>query len=303
MTDTRSYSNEGGSAMTTPNTTQTNRLLGYPADARLLLINADDFGMCHAVTAAIIRTLQEGIVTSCSIMVPCPWSLHALTWLRAMPNIRVGVHLTATSEQPTYRWGPVLGSTELPSLVDESGYFYPGSRIDEFVNQVDLAELEREYRAQIERVLDAGVQPTHLDSHCGIHIRREPIFAMTLSLAQEYRLALRVYDHPFIEQLQHQGYPTNDHRVMDSYDLATVGKSAQYAAMLRALPVGLSEWAVHPGLESAELEAVEPQSWQVRHTDYEFVMSPEAQAIVEEEGIILVDYTAVQALWNTKSQV
>jgi chitin disaccharide deacetylase len=200
------------------------------------------------------------------------------------------------------RWGPILGPTELRSLVDESGYFYPLSQVEEFVNQVDLAELEREYRAQIERVFAAGVQPTHLDSHCGIHIRREAIFAMTVSLAQEYGLALRVYDHPFIEQLQHRGYPTNDHPVMDSYDLATVGKSAQYAAMLRALPIGLSEWAVHPGLESAELEAIEPQSWQVRQTDYEFVMSTEAQAIVQEEGIILVDYTAVQALWNAKSR-
>jgi hypothetical protein len=81
--------NEGGSAMTTPNTDQTNRLLGYPADARLLLINADDFGMCHAINAAIIRTLQDGILTSCSIMVPCPWSLHALTWLQAAPTIPV----------------------------------------------------------------------------------------------------------------------------------------------------------------------------------------------------------------------
>jgi predicted glycoside hydrolase/deacetylase ChbG (UPF0249 family) len=72
--------------MTTPNTNQTNRLLGYPADARLLLINADDFGMCHAINEAIIRSLQHGIVTSCSIMVPCPWALHALTWLQAAPK-------------------------------------------------------------------------------------------------------------------------------------------------------------------------------------------------------------------------
>jgi chitin disaccharide deacetylase len=289
--------------MNTPCGDQTNRLLGYPADARLLLINADDFGMCHAVNAAIIRALEDGIVRSSSIMVPCPWSLHALTWLQAAPTIPIGVHLTAISEQPTYRWGPVLGSTELPSLVDKSGHFYALTQIDEFINQVDLTELEREFRAQIERVFAAGLQPTHLDSHCGVHIRRESIFAMTLSLAQEYRLALRVYDHPFIEQLQRQGYPTNDHRVMDSYDLATVGKSAQYAAMLRALPVGLSEWAVHPGLSSAELQAVEPESWQVRQTDYAFVMSPEGQAIVQQEGIILVDYTAVQALWNAKSRV
>jgi chitin disaccharide deacetylase len=288
--------------MTTPSADQTNRLLGYPADARLLLINADDFGMCHAVNAAIIRTLEDGIVRSSSIMVPCPWSLHALTWLQVAPTIPIGVHLTAISEQPTYRWGPILGSTELPSLVDESGYFYPVSRIEEFVNQVDLVELEREFRAQIEHVFAAGLQPTHLDSHCGVHIRRESIFAMTLSLAYEYRLALRVYDHPFIEQLQRRGYPTNDHTVMDSYDLATVGKSAKYAAMLRALPVGLSEWAVHPGIASAELEAVEPKSWQVRQTDYAFVMSPEAQAIVQEEGIILVDYRAVQAFWNANSR-
>jgi hypothetical protein len=88
---------------------------------------------------------------------------------------------------------------------------------------------------------------------------------------------------------------------MDSYDVATVRKSAQYAKMLRALPAGLSEWAVHPGLGNAELQAIEPESWQVRLTDFEFVMSGEAQAIVEEEGIILVDYRAVQALWNAKS--
>jgi hypothetical protein len=56
------------------------------------------------------------------------------------------------------------------------------------------------------------------------------------------------------------------------------------------------------GRASAELEAVEPKSWQVRQTDYDFVMSPEARAIAEEEGIILIDYTAVQAFWNAKSR-
>jgi hypothetical protein len=65
----------------------------------------------------------------------------------------------------------------------------------------------------------------------------------------------------------------------------------------RAERMGRASWA-----ESAELDAVEPQSWQVRQTDYEFVISPEAQAIVQEEGIILVDYRAVQTLWNAKSR-
>ena len=282
-------------------TSFTNQRLGYPADARLLLINADDFGMCHAVNAGIIQALQEGIVTSCSIMAPCPWALHALAWLQQTPTVPVGVHLTAVSEQPLYRWGPLLSRAEVPSLIDEAGYFYTESRIDEFLGQVDLDELEREFRAQIERVLAAGVRPTHLDSHCGIHVRRDPIFTMTLGLAHAYGLALRVYDRPFIDELQQQGYPTNDHPLLDSYDLALADKSARYAQMLRNLPVGLSEWAVHPGLGNAELQAAMP-SWQVRQSDLDFVMSPAARAIVQEEGIILVDYKAVQAIWNAQAR-
>jgi chitin disaccharide deacetylase len=280
--------------MTLHNSSQTNRLLGYPEDARLLFINADDFGMCHAVNGAIVRALEEGVVRSTSIMMPCPWALHALTWLQEAQTTPIGIHLTVISEQPLYRWGPLLDRIEVPSLLDDSGYFYPESRMDEFLHQVNLAELEREFRAQIERVLRTGLRPTHLDSHCGVHIRREPIFEMTLNLAHEYGLALRAYGQPFIDQLQQQGYPTNDHPLMDSYDLDTVAKSVRYTEMLRSLPVGLSEWAVHPGLETAELKAVEP-SWQVRTTDFEFVISPEAQMI------ILVDYTQVQTLWNAKS--
>src|ERR671916_1788263 len=290
---------EEGSGMSTQNTSQTNSLLGYSDDARLLLVNADDFGMCHAINEAIIRSLEEGIVGSCSVMVPCPWALHALAWLQEAPEVPFGVHLTSVSEQPIYRWGPITCPTEVPSLVDDSGYFYPESRIDEFLDQVDVGELEREYRAQIEHVLDVGLQPTHLDSHCGIHTRSEEIFEMTLGLAREYGVALRASSRPFIEKMRRRGYPTNDHELMDSYDLDTVGKAARYAQMLRALPVGLSEWAVHPGIGNAELRAVEP-SWRVRQTDFDFVVSQEARTILQEEGIILVTYRALGALWNEK---
>jgi chitin disaccharide deacetylase len=97
--------------------------------------------------------------------------------------------------------------------------------------------------------------------------------------------------------MRRRGYPTNDHELMDSYDLDTADKAARYERMLRALPVGLSEWAVHPGLGNPELRAVE-SSWRVRQTDFDFVVSQEARAILQAEGIILVDYRAVQALWN-----
>jgi predicted glycoside hydrolase/deacetylase ChbG (UPF0249 family) len=280
-----------------PKGSQTNKLLGYPSDARLLIINADDFGMCHAVNEAILQTLTQGLASSCSLMVPCSWGLHAIQLLKEHPDLPFGIHLTSVSEQPYYRWGPVTCPEKVPSLVDEAGYFYSEKRIDEFLEQVDLRELELEYRTQIEIVLSAGLKPTHLDSHCGIHTRREPIFDMTVGLARDYGLALRVDGQPLIEKLQKQGYPANDYDLMDSYELEIANKSALYARMLRELPVGLSEWAIHPGLGTAELRALEP-SWEVRQSDFDFFMSQEAREIVAEEGIIILDYRPLQEVWQ-----
>jgi len=86
---------------------RSNELLGYPADARLLILNADDFGMYRAVTEAIFRTLQEGVVRSTSLMVPCPFALHAMHLLRENPDLAFGVHLTVVRDQFNYNWGPL----------------------------------------------------------------------------------------------------------------------------------------------------------------------------------------------------
>jgi chitin disaccharide deacetylase len=283
--------------MVTKTKGRANALLGYPADARLLVINADDFGMCHAVNEAILQALDANLVRSCSLMIPCAWSLHGRKLLRESPQIAFGVHLTAVSEQPDYRWGPVTDRQDVPSLLDEAGYFYAAPRIDEFLERANPAELEQEFRAQIEAVMAAGLQPTHLDSHCGIHNRRDWAFEITLRLARDYGLAVRVGQGPFTENLQRQGYPALDHELLDSYDLALEDKAAHYAQMLRELPVGLSEWAVHPGLGNAELKALMP-SWQVRQSDFDFFTSSEAKMIIEQEGIILLNYRTVQEVWR-----
>lgn len=281
-----------------------NELLGYPPDARLLILNADDFGMCHAVNEGIIRTLTEGTVSSCTLMVPCPWSLHAVKRLKDTPGLSFGVHLTVISEMPDYRWGPLTCRADAPSLTDETGYFYSEARAEAFLDEVDLGDLEREYRAQIDWVLATGLNPTHLDSHCGSHTRRERIFDMTLGLALEYGLALRVYGEPYVKTLQAQGFPTLDHDLLDSYSLEPADKAARYARMLRDLPPGLSEWAVHPALETSELLAVEPDSElrPVRPTDYAFFTSPEAQTLIHEEGIVVLDYRALQKAWQNNAR-
>ncbi|MCA9906530.1 MAG: polysaccharide deacetylase family protein, partial [Anaerolineae bacterium] len=237
---------------------ETNKLLGYPADARLLIINADDLGMCYAVNEAIFAAIKQGVVTSTSLMVPCPWVLHAMQWLAENPAIPFGIHLTAIGDSTNYRWRPVTCSDKVPSLVDETGYFYTFECMTEFLAQVRLDELEVEFRAQIETVMAADLKPIHLDWH-SLRIAGKPeIFDVMFKLAREYGLALRVRERPIIEQVQRQGLPTNDHDFLDSYSLDSLGKSALYARLLEELPLGLSEWAVHPGLENAELRAIDP---------------------------------------------
>lgn len=279
---------------------QTNRLLGYPVDARLLIINADDFGMCNSVNEAIFTSLQEGIVRSTTLMVPCPWALHAMHFLAAHPKISFGVHLTVISEWVNYRWGPLIPREKVPSLINKEGYFYNFEHMPEFLAQVRLEQLEMEFRAQIEAVLAARLKPTHLDWHCLRISGRVDILELMLELAREYGLALRVIGRSWIEKVQSRGLPTNDYDFLDSYLLDPITKAARYAELLRELPAGLSEWAVHPGLNNSELRAIDPGGSSIRQTDFDFLISQQAKDVVKEEGIILLDYHALQEVWREK---
>lgn len=121
-----------------------------------------------------------------------------------------------------------------------------------------------------------------------------------LKLAREYGLALRVTGRARIEQVQSQGLPCNDDDFLDSYLLDPATKAARYTELLYELPVGLTEWAVHPGLDQPELLAIEPGGQHNRQADFDFLMSPQAKDIIKAEGIILLDYRALQAVWQRK---
>jgi predicted glycoside hydrolase/deacetylase ChbG (UPF0249 family) len=274
-----------------------NELLGYPPDARLLIVNADDFGMYHAVNEAVFRSLTDGIVRSTTVMAPCPWGLHAMQLLKEHPEIAFGVHLTVVCDSANYRWGPLTSRDRVPSLVDETGFFHRNEPRQAYLAGLALDDLEVEFRAQIEAVLAAGLKPTHLDWHCLRDGGRPDVFDLTRGLAEEYGLALRVFDPVPRERLQRQGLPTADHGVVDSTRLETEGKTARYVQMLRELPVGLSEWAVHPALGNAEAQAIDGW-WAKREADYAFLTSQEARDTVRNEGIILLDYRALQAIWS-----
>jgi chitin disaccharide deacetylase len=279
---------------------QTKRFLGYPDAARLLIINADDFGRSHASNEATFRALKDGVVSSTTLMVPCPWALHAMQLLSDHPDLPFGVHLTVVCDVSHYRCGPLTSRDKVPSLVDKTGFFYPLERIPELLAQVKLSELEVEFRAQIEAVLAASLSPTHLDWHCLDDGGRADIFELTVKLAEAYGLAVRVFHRSTGVTLQQRGLPTNDHDVLDSYRLDLVEKSAWYARALRELPSGLSEWAVHPAVGTPEMQAIEPESWQVRSTDFDFLISQEARSIIEQEEIVLLSYKPLQKVWQER---
>ena len=278
---------------------ETTRLLGYPDNTRLLIINADDFGLCHGSNEATLRAWRDGVVTSTSLMVPCPWFPHAIQILRENPDLPFGVHLVMIREFDVYRWGPVSPATMVPSLVDPRGHFLDdNTQRDELVARADLREVEIEFRAQIDTVVQAGLRPTHLDFHCIADGGREDIFELTVNLAREYGLALRVHFDHHQAALRSRGLPVNDHPVLDSYTMDPATKHEEYIRLLRELPAGLSEWAVHPSLGNDETRALEPGSWRIRKADLDFVTSADARRVIDEEGIVLVDYRALQAAWS-----
>lgn len=187
----------------------------------------------------------------------------------------------------------------MASLVDEDGELHTPERRAELMARARIEDVEVEFRAQVETVVAAGLEPTHLDWHCLLDGGRDDIFELTVALAGEYGLAVRVWGEAGRQRVR--GLPVVDHDFLDSFSLPLDGKAERYARLLRELPAGLSEWAVHPGLGDAQSRAVEPDGWRVRQSDHEFLVSAEARELLREEGIFVVDYRGVRERWHPEA--
>lgn len=227
---------------------RSSELLGFSPDARVLVINCDDFGMYGAINTAVVDSIERGIASSCSLMVPCPGAAEAMRLLRERPEIPFGIHLTLVCDAVRDRWRPLTARQRLPSLLDETGELFTADRTGELLGNARLDEVELELRAQVDAVMDAGLMPTHLDWHCLADGGRDDIFDATVALAEEYGLAVRVWLDPARRRMRRRGLPVVDNEFLDSFDMDVDTKADTYARLLRDLPAGLSEWAVHPGL-------------------------------------------------------
>ena len=276
--------------------------LDYPADAKLLIIHADDLAVAHSVDAASFDALDKNAVTSASVMVPCPWLNEVAAYAKDHPNADLGLHLTLTSEWKIYRWGPVEAKDKVPSLLDPAGYLWPET--SPAAQNIKPQEAEREIRAQIERAMAAGIHPTHLDSHMGTLFATPELFGVFLKVAHDYKLpllAVKVSDERSkLLTLLSEKDVVLDSLVMASPAVRLEGWKEFYSSAIKNLKPGLTEMIVHLGHDDAELQAVtldHPDfgaAW--RQRDYDLVTSPEFKKLLEENHIVLVKWSDLQKL-------
>jgi len=139
--------------------------LGWPAGTKAVIFHVDDAGMSHDSNMGAKKAIENGVASSLSIMMPCSWVPECAAWLEESPEVDAGIHLTLTAEWDHYRWGPVAGTSVVPGLADTGGYLWDS--VPDVVAHASPDEFEAEIRAQVEKALAMGIQPTHLDSHMG----------------------------------------------------------------------------------------------------------------------------------------
>lgn len=271
--------------------------LGYPRDAKLVIIHADDVGMTHSVNAATITALENGYVNSASIMAPCPWFPEIADYAKTHPDLDFGLHLTLTSERVYIRWGPVAPKDQVPSLVDANGYFYLDWPADK---RIDPREAELELRAQIDRAIAMGVRPTHLDSHQYRLINTgKELFEVFLRVARAYKLPLFVTrdwfaEHPYLERSLSPNDIVIDHTVTIEPSVTAEKWAAFYKTALENLQPGVTEFVIHVAYNNDEMKAAtrERATWGAawRQRDFDFFRSEDFRRVLQERNIKLVTW-------------
>jgi predicted glycoside hydrolase/deacetylase ChbG (UPF0249 family) len=290
--------------------------LGFDSRDRLVIIHADDVGMCQASLAAYADLVDSGLVSAASVMVPCPWFPATAAFCRdhAGDNVDMGVHITLTSEFADYRWGPVSTRDPATGLMDKAGYFH-ATREGVWRNAEPNA-VEEEIGAQVERALNAGIDVTHIDTHMGAVGR--PEFAVAY-----LQVALRHGIPPFLPrtaeaQLRERGVDAESTsmiarqlQVFEAQGLPLLDdiqampleepedRVAQVKQVLADLPAGVTYLVGHPAKDTPELRAI-TADWRGRVADYEAFTSASVAGYIRDSGIHVIGWRVLRDLMRTE---
>jgi len=278
--------------------------LGWGPKDRVVVFHIDDTGMSHDSNRGTIKAMEEGIATSCSIMMPCPWVSEYAHYLKTHPDMDAGLHITLTAEWKGYRWGPVAGKRQVPGLVDEEGCFW---------NDVPLVtanatpdEVEIEIRAQIDRAETMGIKYTHLDSPMGTLFASPMFMQRYVNIGIEKNCPILIPgghlqyisqagDLPYAiirtiaKTAWEGGLPVIDDVLAVTYDWQKEDKVRKFADAIRNMKPGITEFILHCTEPSENFAAISTSS-DTRKGDLEAMLSPKLKKVVEEEDIILTTW-------------
>jgi len=276
--------------------------LGYPANTKLLIVHADDIGLAQSVNEATLTAFEKKGITSGSIMVPCPWFADFAEHYMSQPHLDVGIHITLTAEWENYKWGGVLPATEIPSLLDENGNFY--ASVEEVGQHADPVEVEKEIRAQIDKAIAYGIQPTHLDTHMGSVMAKPEMIQIYLKLALEYKIPVFVPRMILLgmpeeaREKMEQDYVLVDNFFMMNSDDPGLSWAEAYAKMIVKVKPGLNVMIVHVANDNAEMQAISVNhpafgsAWRAR--DLEYLLSQEFRDLLKEQNIQPVTWKEIK---------
>jgi len=282
--------------------------LGYSNKEILLIVNIDDVGMHKDETEASFRALNFGIVKSGSVMVPCPNFSHAIQLWKEDPEIDLGIHFTLTCEWgKKYPWTPVLSKANVPSLYNPEGIMW--RNINELYRYAKRRDINMELEAQINKVLDAGLKPSHLDHHMDFYYDSE-LFSDVMELSRKYNLPMRVwrrrkYKFPFVKNnlmsLRRRGYVFPDTQ-MGLYNMGGQNQSlgfrkARYYQHLRSLKPGIHNIKIHIAFQTEALQDIMGNHHSsIRQIDYDVWCSGDTKKLAEELGIVFIGFRPLQQL-------
>ncbi len=277
--------------------------LGYPADARLLIVHADDLGLSHSVNRATFDALRRGSVTSASIMVPCPWLREVAEFARTHPEADLGLHLTLNAEWKLYKWGPVASRERVASLLDSFGFLLPS--VPESLAQAKPEEVELEVRAQVDLARRLGIEPTHLDSHMGTLFMKPEFLEVYLRVGRQLGLPLLLPRRMLFMAPYAQGMLRPEDLLID--DLKSIapgvppeGWAQAYDRILEGLQPGVTELIVHLAYDDEEMQGV---AWEHpdfgsgwRQRDLEYVQSEGFRETLRKHRIQLITWREIGRL-------
>lgn len=282
--------------------------LGWPAGKKVIMLHADDIGMCPEANIAAKKQLVSGQIQSAAVMIPCPNAQEFIHWAKENPNMDIGLHLTLTSEWKTYRWGSVTNPKEVPGLLDPDVKLWRS--VPEVVQHATAEEVEKEIRAQIEQSIAWGYIPDHIDTHMGT-LYGDPSFVKAyIKVAEEYGIPANIIDisNPqVLAGFRAQGYPLDDSvvKMVEGYTLPKLDffssapkadtyeeKVDNFKKLIRSLSPGLTEIIFHPSVETENLKAI-TGSWQQRVWEAEMFGDPDLMEFFKQEEIIFTNWKEI----------